>query len=79
MVLMHSFSSVCAFIFYSLYIVFVVIHILDHFKIFSNPLTMTSLIYGRVFCLESQKIDGTEYLRGSTDLVILFLLLNLEA
>ena len=31
------------------------------------------------FCLESQKIDGTEYLRGSTDLAILFLLLNLEA
>ena len=40
---------------------------------------MTSLSYGRVFCLESQKIDGTEYLRGSTDLAILFLLLNLEA
>ena len=40
---------------------------------------MTSLIYGRIFCLESQKIDGTEYLRGSTDLAILFLLLNLEA
>ena len=39
---------------------------------------MTSLSYGRVFCLESQKIDGTE-LRGSTDLAILFLLLNLEA
>ena len=40
---------------------------------------MTSLSYGRVFCLESQKIDGTEYLRGSTDLAILFLVLNLEA
>ena len=24
---------------------------------------MTSLSYGRAFCLESQKIDGTEYLR----------------
>ena len=31
---------------------------------------MTSLSHGRVFCLESQKIDGTEYLRGSTDLAI---------
>ena len=40
---------------------------------------MTSLSYGRIFCLESQKIDGTEYLRGSTDLTIIFLLLNLEA
>ena len=40
---------------------------------------MTSLSYGRVFCHESQKINGTEYLRGSTDLAILFLLLNLEA
>ena len=38
---------------------------------------MTSLSYGRIFCLESQKIDGTE-LRGSTDLAIIFLLLNLE-
>ena len=28
---------------------------------------MTSLSYGRVFCLESQKIDGTEYLRGRPD------------
>ena len=28
---------------------------------------MTSSSYGRVLCLESQKIDGTEYLRGSTD------------
>ena len=35
--------------------------------------------YGRVFCLESQKIDGTEYLRGSTDFEIFFILLNLEA
>ena len=25
--------------------------------------SITSLSYGRVFCLESQKIDGTEYLR----------------
>ena len=40
---------------------------------------MTSLSYGRVFCLESQKLDGTEYLRGSTDLAIYFKLLNLEA
>ena len=24
---------------------------------------MTSLSYGRVFCLESQKIDGIEYLK----------------
>ena len=40
---------------------------------------MTSFSYGRVFCLESQKIDGTEYLRGSTDLAITFLLLNLQA
>ena len=40
---------------------------------------MTSLSYGRIFCLESQKIDGTEYLSGSTELAILFLLLNLES
>ena len=40
---------------------------------------MTSLSYGRVFCLESQKIDGTEYLRGSNDFAIFFILLNLEA
>ena len=40
---------------------------------------MASLSYSRIFCLESQKIDGTEYLRGSTDLAIIFLLLNLEA
>ena len=40
---------------------------------------MTSLSYGRVFCLESRKIDGTEFLlSGTTDLAI-FLLLNLEA
>ena len=39
---------------------------------------MTSLSDGRVFCLESQKIDGTEYLRGSTDFAIIFILLNLE-
>ena len=25
---------------------------------------MTSLRYGRIFCLEIQKIDGTEYLNG---------------
>ena len=31
---------------------------------------MASLSYGRVFCHESQKIDGTEYLRGSTDFAI---------
>ena len=37
-------------------------------------MTMTSLSYGRVFCLESQKIDGTEYLRGSTDLAIFFII-----
>ena len=30
---------------------------------------MTSLRNGRVFCHESQKIDGTEYLRESTDFV----------
>ena len=41
--------------------------------------TMTSISYGRIFCLESQKIDGTEYLRGSTDFAIFFILLNLEA
>ena len=35
--------------------------------------SMTSLSYGRVFCLESQKIDGTEYLiRRSTDFAIFF-------
>ena len=28
---------------------------------------MTSLSYGRVFCLESQKIDGTEYLIKGID------------
>ena len=43
---------------------------------------MTSLSYGRVFCLESQKIDGTEYLRGPTDFAIFLffflLLLNLK-
>ena len=31
---------------------------------------MTSLRYGRIFCLEFQKIDGTEYLMGSTELAI---------
>ena len=36
---------------------------------------MTSLSYGRVFCLESQKIDGTEYSRGLTDLAIFRILL----
>ena len=43
---------------------------------------MTSLLsYAHLFCLESQKIEGTEYLRGSSDLAIFFflLLLNLEA
>ena len=40
---------------------------------------MASLSYDHVFCLEFQKIDGTEYLRGSTDFAIFFILLNLEA
>ena len=40
---------------------------------------MTSLRYGRIFCLEFQKIDGTEYLMGSTELGIFWKLLNLEA
>ena len=40
---------------------------------------MTSLRYGRIFCLESQKIDGTEYSMGSTELAIFWKLLNLEA
>ena len=40
---------------------------------------MASLSYGRIFCLESQKIDGTEFLRGSTDFAIFLILLNLEA
>ena len=40
---------------------------------------MTSLRYGRIFCLEFQKIDGTEYLMGSTELAIFWKLLNLEA
>ena len=40
---------------------------------------MTSLRYGHIFCFESQKIDGTEYLRGSTHFAIFFILLNLEA
>ena len=39
---------------------------------------MTSLRYGRIFCLEFQKIDGTEYLMGSTELAIFWKLLNLE-
>ena len=30
-------------------------------------LYMTSLSYGRVFCLESQKIDGTEYIIKGID------------
>ena len=42
-------------------------------------ITMTSLSYGRVFCLEAQKIDGTEYSKGPTDFAIIFILLNLEA
>ena len=40
---------------------------------------MTSLRYGRIFCLEFQKIDGTEYLMGSTELAIFWKLLNVEA
>ena len=40
---------------------------------------MISLSLGRVFCLECQKIDGTEYLWGSNDFAIFFRLLNLEA
>ena len=40
---------------------------------------MTSLRYGRIFCLESQKIDDTEYSMGSTELAIFWKLLNLEA
>ena len=35
---------------------------------------MTSLSYGRVFSLESQKIDGTEYLRGSNDFAIFYII-----
>ena len=46
---------------------------LSHFDL------MTSLSYSRIFCLESEKIDGTEYLRGSTDFAIFSILLNLEA
>ena len=37
---------------------------------------MTSLSFGRVFCLESQKIDGTEYLRGSNDFAIFFYIIE---
>ena len=37
---------------------------------------MTSLSYGRIFWLESQKIDGTEYLRGSTDFAIFFYIIE---
>ena len=40
---------------------------------------MTSLRCGRIFCLESQKIDGTDYLMGWADFAIFFILLNLEA
>ena len=40
---------------------------------------MTSLRYSHIFCLEFQKIDGTEYLMGSTELAIFWKLLNLEA
>ena len=40
---------------------------------------MTSLSYGRVFCLVSQKIDGTEYLGDRPTLRFFYLLLNLEA
>ena len=39
---------------------------------------MTSLRYGRIFCLEIQKIDGTEYFMGSTELAIFWKLLNQE-
>ena len=49
---------------------------LAYFKI---DRTMTSLRYRRIFCLEFQKIDGTEYLMGSTELAIFWKLLNLEA
>ena len=35
---------------------------------------MTSLSYGRVFCLESEKIDGTEYLRVLTDFAIFYII-----
>ena len=51
----------------------------SHEKINILRLYMTSLWYGRIFCLESQKIDGTEYLMGSTELAIFWKLLNLEA
>ena len=34
---------------------------------FKNSLIMISLRYGRIFCLESQKIDGTEYLIKGID------------
>ena len=40
--------------------------------------SMTSLRYGRIFCLEFQKIDGTEYFMGSTELAIFWKLMNLE-
>ena len=40
--------------------------------------SMTSLNYGCVFCLESQKTDGNRILTGTTNFAI-FLLLNLEA
>ena len=44
----------------------------------TKTILMTSLRYGRIFCLEIQKIDGTEYLMGSTELAIFWKLLNLE-
>ena len=47
-------------------------------EIDTNTYIMTSLRYGRIFCLEFQKIDGTEYLMGSTELAIFWILLNLE-
>ena len=47
--------------------------------IYFIPVSMTSLRYGRIFCLEFQKIDGTEYLMGSTELAISWKLVNLEA
>ena len=44
-------------------------HLLIKIKDRTND-TMTSLRYGCIFCLEIQKIDGTEYLMGSTELAI---------
>ena len=47
-----------------------------NYQIDSKYAIMTNLSYGRVFCLESQKIDGTEYLRGSTDFAIFFYIIE---